>query len=113
MEEILMEQAAEETAAEPRDFAREVRELYESRPELRGSDLPDAVVRACVDGQSLQEAYGDYTARQEADALRRENRILRQNAKAAAQAPVRGVSRGGSVEARPEDAFLKGFQSEW
>ena len=89
--------------------------MYESRPELRGRELPEEVVQVCIGGQTLQEAYSGYAARQrqEADALRKENRILRQNAKAAAKAPIRGISRGGSVPARPEDAFLKGFQAEW
>ena len=118
MEEVLMEQAVEETAEEmpeARDFAWEVQELYESRPELRGSELPEEVVQACIGGQTLQAAYSSYAARQrqEAEALRKENRILRQNEKAAAKAPIRGISRGGSVPAKPEDAFLKGFQAEW
>lgn len=117
MEEMLQEQMVEEQVEVPveRDYGREVQELYESRPELRGSELPDAVLQACVGGMSLQEAYHDYARRrrQETADLRRENRILRQNVKTAAKAPVRGVSRGGSVAAQPEDAFLRGFNSEW
>lgn len=103
----------EEQAAPARDYGAEVRELFAARPELRGGELPEAVLQACIGGKSLTEAYNDYakTRRQDADSLREENRILRQNAKAAAQAPVRGVTRGGSTDAKPEDAFLRGFNS--
>ena len=113
----------EETAMEPeeivlpegRDYETEVRALFAARPELRGGELPADVMLACVGGKSLTDAYNDYAKaqRQDADALRRENRVLRQNAKAAAQAPIRGVTRGGGTDTKPEDAFLKGFNSGW
>lgn len=114
-------QEAQEAPAQPvqksaaRDYAREVQALYAARPELRGQDLPPEVARACVSGQSLVEAYNDFARRQRQDAgtLRKENRILRQNAATAARAPVRGVTRGGSTEAQPEDAFLRGFNEGW
>ena len=35
--------------------------------------------------------------------------ILRQNEEAAAKAPVRSVTAGGSTEPEPEDLFLRGF----
>jgi len=68
-----------------------------------------------VGGKRLTEAYNDFAKaqKQETEALRKENRVLRQNARSAAQAPVRGVSRGGSVSCGPEDPFLKGFNAEW
>ena len=35
--------------------------------------------------------------------------ILRQNEEAAAKAPVRSVTAGGSTDPEPEDLFLRGF----
>ena len=106
---------AETPAVEGRDYASEVQALFAARPELRGGELPQQVMLDCVGGKRLTDAYNDYAKaqRQDAAALRRENRILRQNAKAAAQAPIRGVTRGGSAAAKPEDDFLKGFNSGW
>ena len=117
--EVVSEEAAPE--AEPdqtpaaRDYAGEVQALYAARPELRGQDLPQEVAAACVGGKSLIEAYNEYACRQRSDAaaLRKENRILRQNAATAARAPVRGVTRGGPTDAQPEDAFLRGFNEAW
>lgn len=84
-----------------RDFEQEVRQLYEERPELRGEQLPEQVVKQCVEGKPLREAYADYTARQD------------EPQKPAANAPVKSVTHGGSVDTKPEDAFLRGFQSAW
>ena len=66
-------------------------------------------------GANSAEAYNEYACRQRSDAaaLRKENRILRQNAATAARAPVRGVTRGGPTDAQPEDAFLRGFNEAW
>lgn len=86
-----------------RDFEQEVKSLYTEKPELRGEALPEAVVKACVDGKKLSEAYDAYADEQ----------AQTQNAKAARQAPVRSVTRGGSVDAKPEDAFLRGFNEAW
>ena len=104
-----------EQGPDGRDFGQEVRDLYAARPELRGEELPEAVLEAAVRGKTVTEAYNDYVyrQRQDADQLRKENRILRQNAKAAAKAPVRGISRGGGTDTQPEDAFLRGFNSAW
>ena len=88
----------EEKATE-RDFEKEVRELYDARPELRGETLPEEVVRSCVKGKNLSEAYGEYAEKQ--------------SAKPAPSAPVRSVTMGGSVENKPEDAFLRGFNTAW
>lgn len=106
---------AETPASEERDFDAEVRELFAARPELRGGELPTEVLMACAGGKNLTDAYNDYakSQRQDADSLRKENRVLRQNARAAAQAPVRGVTRGGGTNAKPEDAFLRGFNAGW
>lgn len=98
-----------------RDYAQEVQALYAARPELRGQGLPEEVARACVGGKSLVEAYNDFARRQRQDAaaLRKENRILRQNAATAARAPVRGVTGGGPAASQGEDAFLRGFNEGW
>ena len=88
---------------EQRDFEQEVRSLYEARPELRSQPLPEDVIKGCVEGKPLAQAYEDYT----------EDSARKQNEKAARQAPVRSVTRGGSVDAKPEDAFLRGFNEAW
>ena len=40
-----------------------------------------------------------------------ENAVLKQNAARAAAAPVKGVTGGGTVQAKGEDAFDKGFDA--
>lgn len=87
-----------------RDFAQEVQELYKACPEMRGEELPTEVAQTCVkEGKNLTEAYKAYA----------EAKTQAQNTKAAKQAPVRGVTRGGSVSSQPEDAFLRGFNEAW
>jgi len=103
----------EEQNVQTRDFQAEVAELYAQRPELKDSLLPDEVAQDCVRGKPLKDAYADYEGRRNARQLRQENRILRQNAAAAAMAPVRGVTGGGSPAGEPEDPFLKGFDTAW
>ncbi len=106
-------------AAPARDLKAEVEALLELRPELRqpGARLPDAVAAAYArGGRPLTLVYLDYEARQkkaEYDAILKENRKLKQNAEAASRAPVRGVSRGGSTDPKPnDDPFLRGFYAE-
>lgn len=110
-----MEEQKNQTVEQERDYGSEVRALFAQRPELRGEELPEEVLQACIGGKPLKEAYEDYAGRQrkEAEELRKENRILRENAKTAARSPVRGVTRGGSVQNEPEDPFLRGFNSQW
>ena len=86
-----------------RDFEQEVKDLYEARPEIRGEELPEDVVDACIAGTPLKQAYEEY-----ADA-----RARRANAEAAKRAPVTAVTRGGAVTPSGEDAFLRGFNSGW
>ena len=86
-----------------RDFEQEVRDLYEAKPQLRGEELPREVVEACAGGKNLTEAYEAYADEQ----------AQKQNVKAKAQAPVRSVTLGGTVDSKPEDVFLRGFQAAW
>ena len=44
--------------------------------------------------------------------IQKENNILKQNAAAAARAPVKPVSGGGDVTPTKEDPWLKGFDME-
>ena len=115
VEEMTEEIPEQEPETPARDYGEQVRELFQARPELRGQELPQEVLLACVDGKPLTEAYSDYARAhsRDAESLRRENRVLRQNAQSAARAPVRGVSRGGGPDAQPEDAFLWGFNTQW
>ena len=99
-----------------RDYAGEVADLLKIHPELRGTQLPNEVVNACVaEGRSLVGAYEAYMRKQteaENKAVKAENKRLKQNADAARRAPVRGVSKGGAPKAEPDDPFLIGFNSE-
>lgn len=113
-----------EPAAEPaqthepaaRDFGAEIRELWELRPELKGKTLPSEVAAAAAKGQRLALAYFAHEvkqARTEAENSRKENEILKQNAAAAAKAPVKGVAGGGPTDSKPKDPFLDGFDSDY
>lgn len=106
---------AEETPT--RDFNAEARDLVKARPDLAGQRVPDEVVKACIaENKSLLVAYTEYEAKQqkaEAERLRRENKILKQNEASAKQAPVKGVRGGGAADTKPEDDFLRGFNSDY
>lgn len=109
-----------QTPAEPakpavRDFRKEVQDLYDAKPELRGKQLPDEVAHAAARGENLMKAYLAYEAKQEKAEnakLRKENKTLKQNAASAAKAPVKGVSGGGKTDTTATDPFLSGFESE-
>ena len=98
-----------------RDYRSEVSVLLDAHPELRGTQLPNEVVNACVvEGRPLVSAYEAYIRRQteaENRAVKAENKRLKQNADAARRAPVRGVSRGGQTDVEPDDPFLIGFNA--
>lgn len=100
-----------------RDFRVEVQALVNAYPELQGKQLPDSVVQDCVrNNKSLVVAYAEYKAgreKAEADKLRRENNILKQNAASAARAPVTGSSGGGATDTKPKDPFLEGFDEDY
>lgn len=109
-QELEQLQQTPETPAEApaRAFDEEIRELLEARPELRGEELPEEVVRACMGGKRVREAYTDYARQQQ-----RLARTRRQNEAAAQRAPIRSVTRGGGTNAQPEDPFLRGFSKQW
>lgn len=106
---------AEESAPPARDFAAEVAELMNIRPELRGQQLPEEVQKAAVEGGvRLSTAYLNYEFKQikaENERLKSTNKIHEQNAASAARAPVTGTNGGGATDTAPEDPFLAGFNS--
>ena len=115
-ESIQPEPDVEDETPGKRDYAGEVADLLKVHPELRGTQLPDEVVNACVvEGRSLVGAYEAYMRKQteaENKAVKAENKRLKQNADAARRAPVRGVSKGGAPKVEPDDPFLIGFNSD-
>lgn len=101
--------------AHERNIQAEAQELIVARPDLKTRQLPMEVVEAWRNGENLLNAYNRYEARQkeaENQKLKRENNILKQNAAAAAKAPVKGVTGGAPTDTEPEDPFLKGFDSD-
>lgn len=112
---LRQETAPAEEKLPTRDFAAEVAMLKAARPEVR--ELPAEVVKACTDANNpkhLMVAYAEYEVAQqkaEAEKLRKENEVLKQNAASAARAPVSGTSGGGATDTTPEDDFLKGFNA--
>ena len=101
--------------AHERNIQAEAQELIVARPDLKTRQLPMEVVEAWRNGENLLNAYNRYEARQkeaENQKLKKENNILKQNAAAAAKAPVKGVTGGAPTDTEPEDPFLKGFDSD-
>lgn len=93
-----------------RDYAAEVSQLRALYPGLK--EIPDEVARAAAQGVPLLSAYlayRDKQSRETAAALKRENAVLKQNAAAAAKAPVKGVTGGGDAKPPKVDPFIKGF----
>ena len=107
-----------------RDFDAETQELLAKHPELNvNNPVPDEVIleAATPKGPSLLQAYENYLARKQAstrqsekaelNALRKENKTLKQNADAASRAPVRSATQGGATNEMADDPFLKGMMS--
>lgn len=112
-----VQQTQQPTQSAPsRDYKAEVAELFTRFPEARNAAIPDEVTTVAVtQGKPLIQAYSEYVARKataDANAIRQENKILKQNQASAAKAPVSGVSRGGGTDNRPDDPFLKGFNED-
>lgn len=101
-------------AAPVRDTKAEVDQLLAVKPELRGKQMPPEVISAWTGGKNLLQAYTEYEAeksRSEAERLRAENNIHKQNAANAVKAPVKSVSSGGATNPKGDDDFLRGFNS--
>ena len=100
-----------------RDYMKEAQDLLAVRPELQGKDLPNEVTLDAVNnGKSLLRAYLEFEAKQktaETERLRKENKILKQNAEAASRAPVAGTTGGGATDTKAKDPFLEGFNSDY
>ena len=112
---------ARKTEQQKYDFHGEIAALLEQCPELReklakGEGLPGEVLSDCLkNGSGLCAAYAEYEAKRakaEAEQMRRENEILRQNSAAAAKAPVKGTAAGCSVKTEGRDPFLEGLLSD-
>ena len=104
---------APKEAGTVRDFRAEVEQLKALYPQL--TEVPDEVAVAASKGVPLLSAYLAYRDKQSAKtaaSLKKENRVLKQNAASAAKAPVRGVTGGGSVTVKKEDPFLSGFDAD-
>lgn len=123
--EKAQEGAAQERQSVPqtrlRDFRSEITALLTQHPQLReklvrGEKLPQEVISDCVkNGVPLRTAFAEYEAKQaraEAEQMRRENEILKQNSAAAAKAPVKGTAAGGAADTKGKDPFLEGLLSD-
>ena len=94
----------------PRDLRREVETMRALFPGVK--EIPDPVAQAVARGVPLLSAFlvhREQEREKQTEALRRENRLLRQNADNAARAPVKGVS-GGAGE-RGRSLFEQGFDA--
>ena len=109
------------TAPVQRDYRREMSELLTDRPQLRdelknGGTLPREVIANAIKRDiSLRAAYAEHElkeVRAEAERVKQENQILRQNAAAKKKAPVKGTASGGHIETKGKDPFLQGFESD-
>ena len=91
-----------------RDFDYEISVLRSVHPDIK--ELPQEVLDASVQEDSnVLAAYEQYRNRQltaEVENLRKENLALKQNAEAAARAPVTAVSSGGSIDGQEIDPFV-------
>ena len=108
-----------------RDFRSEAILLLQLFPELKGKEIPDEVLKASIENNEplavTYKKYADEKAKAvndankaEAKKLKKDNKILKQNAEAASRAPVRGVARGGPVQdPEDDDPFLKGFNADY
>lgn len=100
-----------------RDFKKEVADLFRAYPSAHERPIPNEVTNdALVNGKPLAQAYAEYMARTssaKAKTAERENKILKQNQAAAAKAPVSKVTGGGQTDSKPDDDFLRGFNSDY
>ena len=104
-----------EAATPARDFEAEWKELADAHPELVGNQLPDDIMQACLNSTlppiRVYESMMIVKQAAEIKALQDEIATLRQNAEAAAKAPVRATTPGGKTDTEAEDAFIRAFKS--
>ena len=103
------------TAAPERNYEAEWKELADAHPELVGNQLPDDIMQACLNSTlppiRVYESMMIVKQAAEIKALQDEIATLRQNAEAAAKAPVRATTPGGKTDTEAEDAFIRAFKS--
>ena len=95
-----------------RDLAAEFAQLKAVYPDF--TEMPDEVAHAVANGANALMAYVAYRGKQSekaAASLKKENAVLKQNAAAAAKAPVKGVTGGGAAP-KPKSDLLAGFDSD-
>lgn len=95
-----------------RDLAAEFAQLKAVYPDF--TEMPDEVAHAVANGANALTAYVAYRGKQSekaAASLKKENAVLKQNAAAAAKAPVKGVTGGGAAP-KPKSDLLAGFDSD-
>lgn len=96
-----------------RDLRSEVEQLRLLYPDIK--EMPDTVAKDVAKGVPLMDAYQKYQIEQSnkaAETLKKENKILRQNAANVQRAPVRGVTGGGAAPQK-SDPFTAGFDAGW
>ena len=96
------------------DWEREWAELARAHPEVIGHEFPDDIYQACIESAEhpvrVYEQMMLAKKQEEIDDLRAQIATLKQNAEAAARAPVSASA--GTVGAQEgEDPFLKAFNS--
>lgn len=103
-----------EPPRETPDFKEQLKQLQALDPDCKS--IPQEVLDAYMHGANLPAAYALYQVRQSqktAEQIKKENQVLKQNAAAAAKAPVKGVaSTGVGVKEKGDDPFLRGLNSE-
>ena len=104
-----------EAATPARNYEAEWKELADAYPELVGNQLPDDIMQACLNSTlppiRVYESMMIIKQAAEIKALQDEIATLRQNAEAAAKAPVRATTPGGKTDTEAEDAFIRAFKS--
>ena len=109
----LQEVVLEDTPS--RNYEAEWKELADAHPELVGNQLPDDIMQACLNSTlppiRVYESMMIVKQAAEIKALQDEIATLRQNAEAAAKAPVRATTTGGKTDTEAEDAFIRAFKA--
>ena len=94
------------------DLSADIAQLKALFPDFQS--VPNEVAQAHASGVPLVTAYLAYRSRQSdkaAASAQRENKVLKQNATAAAKAPVRGVNGGGQAQPKV-DPMLAAFDAD-